>query len=984
MQHDQASAVLDSEIPTDVIRRQCEANAADSSQNLDEMTAFQDVQIRRLEDLGSWADSFLENPEQVRLLQEVHRSNPRFAHRLAQAAVAMPEVGTDFVGFRLVKEIGKGAFARVFLAVQGELADRLVVLKVSPSYDDESGTLAQLQHTNVVPLYSVHRAEPLQAVCMPFFGLTTLAHILKDIKGQNSLPESGKSLVSTLIARNSTARVAHESKQADNVQEPVRETEKEEPAKSAVSTAILDKLQSLSYVDAVLWMGARLADGLAHAHERGILHRDLKPANILITDEGQPMLLDFNLAHDTKVRSKASVALLGGTLPYMAPEQLSAYRDETVAENCNSDVYSLGIILYELLAGRHPFESRYGPFEEVIDRMAEDRQQPPARLGKSNRAVSPAVESIIRRCLEPNPTRRYQSSRELQEDLQCQLAHQPLKHAPNASTFERLQKWTRRHPRLASTTSVGILSVLVIVGMLSLLAARNHRLARLESEATYREFLGDLKTAEFLLTPFTSEPEKLQQGFTAGQQAIARYQVLDNASWREMPAVRLLPAEKQETLGENLGELFFLLARAHLMQAVTKSDPGQRGTEARDALRWHSAAENCLGGDAACSALAFQRAEIEDLIHSPKQTGKRSEIHTLVAPRTALDQYLLATEYHGLGQFHKALDLLEKATRKNPTNFWSWFMRGVCHDSLAQYESAVSCYSTSIALQPEFPWTYYNRGLAHLRLKKCEEARADFTQTLERQPDHSDAILHRALAYQGLGQFKEAVQDLTEALKLGAPATQIYSLRAPLRQKLGDSAGAQSDLAECVKSQPTSDRGWLARGYARMTTDPIGALADNDEALKLNPRSLAGLQNKANLLGRLGRTQEAIRVLDQAVDLYPDFIPARSGRGVYHARLSERELAIEDAEFSIHQDKSAANVYQLAGIYALTSRTMPKDRQEALRLLSLALTKDVGLVDVIPNDKDLDSIRQDASFIQLVDKARSLRASLEEHSRKAP
>jgi tetratricopeptide (TPR) repeat protein len=169
-----------------------------------------------------------------------------------------------------------------------------------------------------------------------------------------------------------------------------------------------------------------------------------------------------------------------------------------------------------------------------------------------------------------------------------------------------------------------------------------------------------------------------------------------------------------------------------------------------------------------------------------------------------------------------------------------------------------------------------------------------------------------------------------------------------------------------------------------MTTDPIGALADNDEALKLNPRSLAGLQNKANLLGRLGRTQEAIRVLDQAVDLYPDFIPARSGRGVYHARLSERELAIEDAEFSLQQDKSAANVYQLAGIYALTSRTAPKDRQEALRLLSLALTKDVGLVDVIPHDKDLDPIRQDASFIQLLDKARSLRVSLEEHSRKAP
>src|SRR6266478_3677126 len=356
MQDNKASAVLDLERPTDVICPQRGANAADSSQNLDEMTAFQEVQIRRLEDLGSWADSFLENPEQVRLLQEVHRSNPRFAHRLAQAAVAMPEVGTDFVGFRLVKEIGKGAFARVFLAVQGELADRLVVLKVSPSYDDESGTLAQLQHTNVVPLYSVHRAEPLQAVCMPFFGLTTLAHILKDIKGQNSLPESGKSLVSTLIARNSTARVAHETKQADNVQEPVPETEKEESAKSTVSTAILDKLQSLSYVDAVLWMAARLADGLAHAHERGILHRDLKPANILITDEGQPMLLDFSVAEDTKLRREAiSLGQMGGTLAYMAPEHLEAFQGAKRTVDARSDLYALGVMLYEMLTRRPPF-----------------------------------------------------------------------------------------------------------------------------------------------------------------------------------------------------------------------------------------------------------------------------------------------------------------------------------------------------------------------------------------------------------------------------------------------------------------------------------------------------------------------------------------------------------------------------------------------------------------------------------------------------
>src|SRR5260370_9062077 len=115
--------------------------------------------------------------------------------------------GTEFLGVQVSQEVGKGAFARVYLAHQGDLADRLVILKVSPIFDDESQTLAQLQHTNVVPIYSIHRADPLQAVCMPFFALTTLPHIIKEIKGLDSLPQSGKSLVTTLVNRNSSAQL---------------------------------------------------------------------------------------------------------------------------------------------------------------------------------------------------------------------------------------------------------------------------------------------------------------------------------------------------------------------------------------------------------------------------------------------------------------------------------------------------------------------------------------------------------------------------------------------------------------------------------------------------------------------------------------------------------------------------------------------------------------------------------------------------------
>src|SRR5207245_2597093 len=106
---------------------------------------------------------------------------------------------------------------------------------------------------------------------------------------------------------------------------------------------LLSKLEGLSYVEAVLWVGARLADGLAHAHERGILHRDLKPANVLITDDGQPMLLDFNLAADVKHRASAAAASVGGTLPYMAPEHLEAFRGRQQSVDVRSDLYSLGV-----------------------------------------------------------------------------------------------------------------------------------------------------------------------------------------------------------------------------------------------------------------------------------------------------------------------------------------------------------------------------------------------------------------------------------------------------------------------------------------------------------------------------------------------------------------------------------------------------------------------------------------------------------------
>ncbi len=363
--------------------------------------------------------------------------------RWQQTAESLPAAGTTFLGFRLVEELGRGAFGRVYLARQGDLAGRAVALKVACDITGESQTLAQLQHTNIVPIYSFHRVGQFQAVCMPYFGRTTLAHVVRHISDRPTLPSSGKELRSTLnLGHDLTVRAsermtvsgAESSKPGAAVEPPAA------PATTDTATPVApdgwSHLEGLSYIEVVLTLGGQLADGLAHAHRRGILHRDLKPANVLLTDDGRPMLLDFNLAEDVKQRTSTERAAVGGTLPYMAPEHIEAYRTckGRLDERC--DLFSLGVILFELLTGRHPYPLRKGSTKENAIAMVADRQKPPPSLRPYNPTLSPAVEAIVHKCLAPLPAHRYQKAEDLREDIDRHLNHLPLRHATNPSKRE--------------------------------------------------------------------------------------------------------------------------------------------------------------------------------------------------------------------------------------------------------------------------------------------------------------------------------------------------------------------------------------------------------------------------------------------------------------------------------------------------------------------------------------------------------------------
>jgi tetratricopeptide (TPR) repeat protein len=230
-------------------------------------------------------------------------------------------------------------------------------------------------------------------------------------------------------------------------------------------------------------------------------------------------------------------------------------------------------------------------------------------------------------------------------------------------------------------------------------------------------------------------------------------------------------------------------------------------------------------------------------------------------------------------------------------------------------------------------------------------------------------MINRAIARERLRQFADAEKDLTAALARPDAPTRIYFLRSRVRSMAGNKAGAERDAGEALKRKPSDSVSWVTRGVWRMNMSAEDALSDFNEALKLDPRSRDALQNKAVLLAdRLNKPAEAANVMDQLLKLYPSYIEARAGRGVYRARAGDGKGAREDAAVCLRDEPTAYRYYQMAGLYAQLSRreTDGKARREALRLLALALRSGFADLNLLKKDSDLDPIRNTDDFRSLV------------------
>ncbi|QEL19516.1 serine/threonine-protein kinase [Limnoglobus roseus] len=874
----------------------------------------------------------------------------------------LPDAGELFHGFQLREVLGTGTFGRVFLAHQRALSDRPVALKVMAQPNREAQNLARLQHTNIVPILSAHQFGPLQAVCMPYYGRTTLRQVLDSVRGLKELPTSGRELISTLRASVTATEVDSPRQPAVPDRSPIIATVAPAPTR--------EMLADLPYGEAVVWIMARLADGLAHAHSRGILHRDLKPENVLLADDGQPMLLDFNLADDG---SGGGSGRVGGTLMYMAPEHLRAFTgDRSQPIDARSDLYALGLIFYELLSARHPSPVGSGSGNPV-EALQVLRQSRPLSLRSWNPDASAAVNAVVLRLLEPNPADRYQSARHLQEDLDRHLAHLPLLHISEPSLVERAQKWSWRNPRAVPTVGLS-LAVVVALGLGAAVfkhdRARRHaevnalasatavQEARETAEATalHAAFRKDLQTARVLLTACAGDPATQSAGTARVRDALGRYAVLDNSKWEEETAVSRLGVADREALRAEVGEALFLLART-----------AERGGDRAGAFHFLGRAQDCFPPSAVPAVLGRERAELAGQLGHAEEARQLRDALASARDAGPNDAYLEGVGQAITGRWAEAVGPLEMACRLDPQHLASTFALGYTYDALGRDAEALECYRACTALRKDFPWPHLNRGIIYLRRGEHGRALADLDEAVRLAPDWADAYFTRGTLHQRMGSFAKALADYNGAEELHTPRTRLFFLRSQVRAKLNDAAGAAADRAKGLATPPADESDYLARGVAYLPAEPKNALADFEQAAVLNPRSLTAYQNKSHVLSTyLHRDAEAVKTLDKAVETYPSFVPARAGRAVLLARLGKRKEAQRDATESLRRDTSPFTLYQLAGVYAITSKDHSEDRREALRLLAAAFTAGFRDFTALDGDHDLDAIRGRTEFSALV------------------
>src|SRR5262245_58045613 len=452
----------------------------------------------------------------------------------AGAIVAEGRILERLGDFRILREIGRGGMGIVYEAEQESLgrhvalkvlpAQALLDPQKQKRFQREAKAAARMHHTNIVPVYGVGEHEGMYYYVMQFIRGLGLDEILGELKrlhqarrGTNALTAAREaiappkdlsaanvalSLLSGQFARTAAAtgeagveaQFGPYAETATRIASPEEGNGSDEPL-PAVSLVPKDRLPATGgpprkaagspgiaglsssdvlsgsgdkstltesgrhYWQSVARIGIQVSEALDYAHAQGILHRDIKPSNLLLDTQGTTWVTDFGLAKATTEGDNLThTGDIVGTLRYMAPERFNGVSD------ARGDIYSLGLTLYEMVAERPAFEE--SDRGKLIKQVTTTTPPNPRKL---NPTIPRDLETIVLKAVDREPARRYQTARAMADDLKRFVDDKPI-HARQASSAERLWRWCRRNPVVASL-SAAILTLLVAVAVGSTLVA---------------------------------------------------------------------------------------------------------------------------------------------------------------------------------------------------------------------------------------------------------------------------------------------------------------------------------------------------------------------------------------------------------------------------------------------------------------------------------------------------------------------------------
>jgi serine/threonine protein kinase/Tfp pilus assembly protein PilF len=963
-----------------------------------------------------------EHPELAEPLK-AYLASLDFLHQAAQSfrpSGPIPEAAADFSEKRLgdyaiQRQIGRGGMGIVYEAQQISLGRR-VALKLLPfaavldqrqiaRFQNEARAAAQLHHPNIVPVFGVGCERGVHYYAMQYVEGQTIAELIHELRRlpDSHAPDEPESAASRLARDLSSGRFAagSEASQAGKPTPGEAGTTTEEAGLASETTrrrraqlSTDGSTHSPGFFRSAANLGVQAAEALEHAHQMGVVHRDVKPSNLILDARGHLWVTDFGLAMTQTDPNLTMTGDLLGTLRYMSPEQVKAQRH--VLDH-RTDVYSLGVTLYELLVLRPAFGSRRR--EELIRQIADEE---PAAPRQRNKAIPRDLETVVLKAMAKEPSSRYATAQELADDLRRFLEGKPTL-ARRPTLADRAGKWARRHK-----TVVGSAVLLTFVTLASLLAstlliAREHadtKAALAEARESQQRAWENFQRAELYFRQARSVVDRFaaqhaEQLADVPGAELLRHELLSDALgyYRQFIAhARNDPALESDlavacfhvgTLTEQIGDKRAALAAyeeaKEVLGRLVRKHPGTVQYRRDLALCYNNVGllssqlgETAEARQAYDEAIRIQRQLIEEHPDSAEFRSHLAMSHSNLGLLESQTNQVAEAE----GSYRAALDVQEDLVRAHPDE--PKYLRNLA----VSYGNLGFLYSQR---DPDAAERYYRDALS-----TQQQLASSHPQELKYQSDLSLTYNNLGALLSRNGRIDEAKDSYLEAIAIQERLLQKAPLVLSYRRDL---AITHNNVGRVYSRSQQPDEAYDAFDQARTILE---ALVD-DYPHELSYRSSLGgiLNNQGMVLEQLERPEEAVAVYRAAIEhqrfaqthapevvRFGEFLSKHYrnlGRALRamdrpheaaRAALDQRELWSGDPQrlyrVAAELALAAGQIGEAGGGSSAEDESATQAyRDQAIATLREAIEAGFTQVDLLQENPELDSIRNHPEFGEL-------------------